>query len=409
MYNVNRIREDFPILTREVNKRPLVYLDNGATTQKPRAVLESVNQMSTFWNANIHRGVHYLSQQSTEMYEAARETVRSFLNAASTREIVFTAGATAAINTVAYSFGEKYIKEGDEVLITEMEHHANIVPWQLLCQRKGAILKYIPFDSKGILQDNLLESLITEKTKILGLVHVSNSLGTINPVKEIVARAHALGVPVLVDGSQAAPHMEVDVQDIDADFYVFAGHKVYGPTGIGILYGKEKYLEEMPPYQGGGDMIAHVKLDGNTTWAEFPLKFEAGTTNYIGAVGLGAAIRYIEEVGLKNIQAHEHSLLHYANQRLSTIGSLTVYGKAPHKAAIISFLLNGIHMLDTGMVLDKLGIAVRTGTHCTEPIMDHFGIDGTVRASFAMYNTKEEVDKLYEALLVVLQMFGGAF
>ena len=335
--------------------------------------------------------------------------MRSFLNAASTREIVFTAGATAAINTVAYSFGEKYIKEGDEVLITEMEHHANIVPWQLLCQRKGAILKYIPFDNKGILQDNLLESLITEKTKILGLVHVSNSLGTINPVKEIVARAHALGVPVLVDGSQAAPHMEVDVQDIDADFYVFAGHKVYGPTGIGILYGKEKYLEELPPYQGGGDMIAHVKLDGNTTWAELPLKFEAGTTNYIGAVGLGAAIRYVEEIGLKNIQAHEHSLLHYANQRLSTIGSLTVYGKAPHKAAIVSFLLNGIHMLDTGMVLDKLGIAVRTGTHCTEPIMDHFGIDGTVRASFAMYNTKEEVDKLYEALLVVQQMFGGVF
>lgn len=409
MYDVNRIREDFPILAREVNKRPLVYLDNGATTQKPRAVLESVNQMSTFWNANIHRGVHYLSQQSTEMYEAARETVRSFLNAASTREIVFTAGATAAINTVAYSFGEKYIKEGDEVLITEMEHHANIVPWQLLCQRKGAILKYIPFDNKGILQDNLLESLITEKTKILGLVHVSNSLGTINPVKEIVARAHALGVPVLVDGSQAAPHMEVDVQDIDADFYVFAGHKVYGPTGIGILYGKEKYLEELPPYQGGGDMIDHVKLDGNTTWAELPLKFEAGTTNYIGAVGLGAAIRYVEEIGLKNIQAHEHSLLHYANQRLSTIGSLTVYGKAPHKAAIVSFLLNGIHMLDTGMVLDKLGIAVRTGTHCTEPIMDHFGIDGTVRASFAMYNTKEEVDKLYEALLVVQQMFGGVF
>jgi len=409
MYDVNRIREDFPILAREVNKRPLVYLDNGATTQKPRAVLESVNQMSTLWNANIHRGVHYLSQQSTDMYESARETVRSFLNAASTREIVFTAGATAAINTVAYSFGEKYIKEGDEVLITEMEHHANIVPWQLLCQRKGAILKYIPFDNKGILQDNLLESLITEKTKILGLVHVSNSLGTINPVKEIVARAHALGVPVLVDGSQAAPHMEVDVQDIDADFYVFAGHKVYGPTGIGILYGKEKYLEELPPYQGGGDMIAHVKLDGNTTWAELPLKFEAGTTNYIGAVGLGAAIRYVEEIGLKNIQAHEHSLLHYANQRLSTIGSLTVYGKAPHKAAIVSFLLNGIHMLDTGMVLDKLGIAVRTGTHCTEPIMDHFGIDGTVRASFAMYNTKEEVDKLYEALLVVQQMFGGVF
>jgi cysteine desulfurase / selenocysteine lyase len=409
MYDVNRIREDFPILSREVNKRPLVYLDNGATTQKPRAVLESVNQMSTFWNANIHRGVHYLSQQSTEMYEAARETVRLFLNAASTREIVFTAGATAAINTVAYSFGEKYIKEGDEILITEMEHHANIVPWQLLCQRKGAILKYIPFDSKGILQDNLLESLITEKTKILGLVHVSNSLGTINPVKEIVARAHALGVPVLVDGSQAAPHMEVDVQDIDADFYVFAGHKIYGPTGIGILYGKEKYLEEMPPYQGGGDMIGHVKLPTGTTWAELPLKFEAGTTNYIGAVGLGAAIRYIEEIGLKSIQAHEHSLLHYANQRLATIGSLTVYGKAPHKAAIISFLLNGIHMLDTGMVLDKLGIAVRTGTHCTEPIMDHFGIDGTVRASFAMYNTKEEVDRLYEALLVVQQMFGGAF
>lgn len=409
MYDVNRIREDFPILAREVNKRPLVYLDNGATTQKPRAVLESVNQMSTLWNANIHRGVHYLSQQSTDMYEAARETVRSFLNAASTREIVFTAGATAAINTVAYSFGEKYIKEGDEILITEMEHHANIVPWQLMCQRKGAILKYIPFNDQGVLQDDLLESMITERTKILSVVHVSNSLGTINPVKDIVARAHALGVPVLVDGSQAAPHMEVDVQDIDADFYVFAGHKIYGPTGIGILYGKEKFLEELPPYQGGGDMIGHVKLPTGTTWAELPLKFEAGTTNYIGAVGLGAAIRYVEEIGLKNIQKHEQELLHYANQRLATIGSLTVYGRAPHKAAIVSFLLNGIHMLDTGMVLDKLGVAVRTGTHCTEPVMTHFGIDGTVRASFAMYNTKEEVDKLYEALLVVQQMFGGVF
>lgn len=409
MYDVNRIREDFPILGREVNKRPLVYLDNGATTQKPRVVLDSMNQMSTLWNANIHRGVHYLSQQSTEMYESARETVRMFLNAASTREIVFTAGATAAINTVAYSFGERYIGEGDEVLITEMEHHANIVPWQLLCQRKGAILKVIPFEDNGVLMIDQLESLITERTKILGLVHVSNSLGTINPVKDIVARAHALGVPVLVDGSQAAPHMPVDVQDIDADFYVFAGHKVYGPTGIGILYGKEKFLEAIPPYQGGGDMIAHVKLPTGTTWAELPLKFEAGTTNYIGAVGLGAAIRYIDEIGLSNIQAHEQELLEYANKRLATISSLTVYGKAPHKAAILSFLLNGIHMLDTGMVLDKLGVAVRTGTHCTEPIMDHFGIDGTVRASFAMYNTKEEVDRLYEALLVVQQMFGGAY
>lgn len=409
MFNVERIREDFPILSREVNKRQLAYLDNGATTQKPRAVLDSVNQMSTLWNANIHRGVHYLSQQSTEMYEGARETVRSFLNAASTREIVFTAGATASINAVAYSFGERYISAGDEVLITEMEHHANIVPWQLMCQRKGAILKYIPFDNNGELRLDLLDSLITERTKIVSVVQVSNSLGTINPVKEIVAKVHAKGIPVLVDGSQAVPHMPVDVQDIGCDFYVFSGHKLYAPTGIGILYGKEKFLEELPPYQGGGDMIAHVRLDGTTTWAELPLKFEAGTTNYIGAVGLGAAIRYIEEIGLNSIQAHEQELLAYANQRFATISSLNIYGKAPHKAAIISFLLGGIHQLDTGMVLDKLGIAVRTGTHCTEPVMTHFGIEGTVRASFAMYNTKEEVDRLYEAILVVQQMFGGAY
>lgn len=409
MFNVERIREDFPILSREVNKRQLAYLDNGATTQKPRAVLDSVNQMSTLWNANIHRGVHYLSQQSTEMYEGARETVRSFLNAASTREIVFTAGATASINAVAYSFGERYISAGDEVLITEMEHHANIVPWQQMCQRKGAILKYIPFDDNGELRLDLLDSLITERTKIVSVVQVSNSLGTINPVKEIVAKVHAKGIPVLVDGSQAVPHMPVDVQDIGCDFYVFSGHKLYAPTGIGILYGKEKFLEELPPYQGGGDMIAHVRLDGTTTWAELPLKFEAGTTNYIGAVGLGAAIRYIEEIGLNSIQAYEQELLAYANQRFATIGSLNIYGKAPHKAAIISFLLGGIHQLDTGMVLDKLGIAVRTGTHCTEPVMTHFGIEGTVRASFAMYNTKEEVDRLYEAILVVQQMFGGAY
>lgn len=409
MFNVERIREDFPILSREVNKRQLAYLDNGATTQKPRAVLDSVNQMSTLWNANIHRGVHYLSQQSTEMYEGARETVRSFLNAASTREIVFTAGATASINAVAYSFGERYISAGDEVLITEMEHHANIVPWQLMCQRKGAILKYIPFDDNGELRLDLLDSLITERTKIVSVVQVSNSLGTINPVKEIVAKVHAKGIPVLVDGSQAVPHMPVDVQDIGCDFYVFSGHKLYAPTGIGILYGKETLLEELPPYQGGGDMIAHVRLDGTTTWAELPLKFEAGTTNYIGAVGLGAAIRYIEEIGLNSIQAYEQELLAYANQRFATIGSLNIYGKAPHKAAIISFLLGGIHQLDTGMVLDKLGIAVRTGTHCTEPVMTHFGIEGTVRASFAMYNTKEEVDRLYEAILVVQQMFGGAY
>ncbi|WP_047444808.1 cysteine desulfurase [Alistipes sp. ZOR0009] len=409
MFNVERIREDFPILSREVNKRQLAYLDNGATTQKPRAVLDSVNQMSTLWNANIHRGVHYLSQQSTEMYEGARETVRSFLNAASTREIVFTAGATASINAVAYSFGERYISAGDEVLITEMEHHANIVPWQLMCQRKGAILKYIPFDDNGELRLDLLDSLITERTKIVSVVQVSNSLGTINPVKEIVAKVHAKGIPVLVDGSQAVPHMPVDVQDIGCDFYVFSGHKLYAPTGIGILYGKETLLEELPPYQGGGDMIAHVRLDGTTTWAELPLKFEAGTTNYIGAVGLGAAIRYMEEIGLNSIQAYEQELLAYANQRFATISSLNIYGKAPHKAAIISFLLGGIHQLDTGMVLDKLGIAVRTGTHCTEPVMTHFGIEGTVRASFAMYNTKEEVDRLYEAILVVQQMFGGAY
>ena len=402
--DINKIRADFPILSQTVHGKPLVYLDNGATAQKPLRVLDALDKMHRELNANIHRGAHFLSEQSTEKYEDAREVIRGFMNAESTREIVFTAGTTAAINLVAFSFGEKFVKAGDEVVVSEMEHHSNIVPWQLMCERKGATLKVLPFDDNGVLRIDLLPSLLTEKVRILAVTQASNSLGTINPIKEIIALAHSRNIPVLIDGAQGIHHIGVDVKDIDCDFYAFSGHKIYGPTGIGVLYGKEKWLEQLPPYQGGGDMIATVTF-AKTTYAELPLKFEAGTANYIGAVGLAEAIRYMQSIGINAIAEHEEKLLKYATERLLSIPGLKIYGTAPHKVSLVSFLLKNVHPYDTGMILDKLGIAVRTGTHCTEPVMQHFGIEGTVRASFGLYNTTEEIDRLYDALLRVKQMF----
>ncbi len=402
--DINKIRADFPILNQTIHGKPLVYFDNGATAQKPLRVLDALDKMHRELNANIHRGAHFLSEQSTEKYEDAREVIRGFINAESTREVVFTAGTTAAINLVAFSFGEKFVKAGDEVLVSEMEHHSNIVPWQMMCERRGATLKVLPFDNNGELRMDLLPNLLTEKVRIVAVNQASNSLGTINPIKEIIALAHSRNIPVLIDGAQGIHHIGMDVKDIDCDFYAFSGHKIYGPTGIGVLYGKEKWLEQLPPYQGGGDMIATVTFS-KTTYAELPLKFEAGTANYIGAVGLAEAIRYLQSIGVDAIAEHEEKLLKYATERLSSIPGLTIYGNAPKKVSLISFLLDDIHPYDTGMILDKLGIAVRTGTHCTEPVMQHFGISGTVRASFGLYNTTEEIDRLYDALLRVKQMF----
>jgi len=402
--NIDKVRADFPILAQTVHGKPLAYLDNGATAQKPVQVLAALDEMHRRLNANVHRGAHYLSEQSTERYERARETVRAFINARSSREVVFTSGTTGAINLVAFSFGEAFVGPGDEVLITEMEHHSNIVPWQLLCARKGATLRVLPFDDRGVLRMDMLRGLLTEKVKIVAVNHVSNTLGTVNPVKEIAAEAHRCGIPVLVDGAQGIHHLGADVQALDCDFYAFSGHKMYGPTGIGVLYGKEEWLERLPPYQGGGDMVGTVTFD-ETSYAELPLKFEAGTTNYIGAVGLAAAVDYLQALGLEAVAEHEQRLLDHALERLSKVPGLTVYGRAPERVSLVSFLLEGVHPYDTGMILDKLGIAVRTGTHCTEPLLQHFGITGTVRASFALYNTLEEVERLYAGLLRVVEMF----
>jgi cysteine desulfurase/selenocysteine lyase len=398
-FDVEKIRQDFPILSRKVYGQPIAYLDNGATTQKPRQVIETVRKYYEQGNASIHRGIHFLSEQSTDTYEKARETVRRFINAASSSEIIFTSGA------VAFSFGERYISEGDEVIISEMEHHANLVPWQMMCERKGARLKIIPFNEKGELIFGEYEKLLTDKTRIVAISHVSNTLGTINPVKEIIRKAHERDVPVLVDGAQAVQHETIDVRDLDADFYVFSGHKVYGPNGIGVLYGKEKYLYEMPPYQGGGDMVDCVTFE-KTTYNQLPFKFEAGTMNYIGAAGLAAALDYISVIGLPGIRQYEHSLLEYATMKLMSVPGLRIYGLAPEKISILSFLMDDIHPYDAGMVLDKLGIAVRTGTHCNQPVMDHYRITGTLRACLAFYNTTGEIDRLYEGLLRVIRMFG---
>lgn len=403
MFDVEKIRKDFPVLQQKVYGNPLIYLDNGATSQKPRVVIEKINSFYSISNSSIHRGIHFLSEQATAEYESARNRVKEFINAEHDHEIIFTAGTTASINNVAFSFGEKYIKAGDEIILTEMEHHANIVPWQMLCDRKGCKLKIIPIDDNGNLLLDDFEKMFTPKTRILAMTHVSNALGTINPVREMIKTAHANNIPVLVDGAQSIQHGVVDVSDLDCDFFVFSGHKIYGPTGIGVLYGKEKWLEEMPPYQGGGDMIKNVTFE-KTTYNDLPFKFEAGTTNYVGAVGLAAALDYLTETGREEIKEYESELTGYAHGKLSQVEGLKFFGTSANKIGIISFLIDGIHQYDAGMIIDKLGIAVRTGTHCAQPAMDHFGIDGTLRASLAFYNTKDEIDRLYDALLKVKQM-----
>ena len=404
MYDINKVREDFPILSREVYGKPLVYLDNAATTQKPLCVLDAMREEYLNVNANVHRGVHYLSQQATDLHEAAREKVRQFINAEKTEEIVFTRGTTEAINLVASSFCELQMKEGDEVLVSEMEHHSNIVSWQLQAMKRGIVVKHLPITDKGELCLDSLESLISDKTKIISIAHVSNVLGTMNPVEEIIKKAHAHGIPVLVDGAQSAPHFKVDVQAMDCDFFAFSGHKMYGPTGIGVLYGKEEWLEKLPPYQGGGEMIDKVTWE-KTTFERLPFKFEAGTPDYIATHGLATAIDYLNCVGLDSVKAHEAELTRYCMEQLRTIDGMRIFGEAEHKDAVVSFLVGDIHHLDMGTLLDRLGIAVRTGHHCAQPLMDRLGISGTVRASFALYNTKEEIDVLVNGIRRVSQMF----
>ena len=402
--DIAAIRADFPILSRTIYDRPLVYFDNAATSQKPRCVVEAIENVYYHQNANIHRGVHYLSQRATEAHEDARKTVQAFINAASSNEIVFTRGTTEAMNLIATSFGETFCKAGDEILISGMEHHANIVPWQLLRDRVGIVLKVVPFDERGELDMAAFRNLLSEKTKLVSITHISNVLGTVNPVAEIIAEAHAQGIPVLIDGAQAVPHTQVDVQALDADFYVFSGHKMYGPNGIGVLYGKEKWLEKLPPYQGGGEMIATVTYE-KTTFAELPFKFEAGTPDYVGSVALAEAIRYMQRFGIKEIGDYEHQLLKYATDELMKIEGMRIFGTSANKASVISFLVGTIHHFDMGTLLDRLGIAVRTGHHCAMPLMHTLGIEGTVRASFAFYNTKEEIDVLVAGVERVRKMF----
>lgn len=404
MYDIEKIRADFPILGREVYGRPLVYLDNGATTQKPRQVVDALVNEYYSVNANVHRGVHFLSQQATELHEASRETVRRFLNARSTSEIVFTRGTTESINLVASCFGEAFLKAGDEVIVSEMEHHSNIVPWQLLEQRRGIRLRVIPITDAGELRLDEYARLFTGRTRLVSVTHVSNVLGTVNPVREITATAHAHGVPVLIDGAQSAPHLAVDVQDIGCDFFAFSGHKVYGPTGIGVLYGREEWLDRLPPYMGGGEMIRSVSFE-KTTFNDLPFKFEAGTPDYVASTGLARALDYVTALGMDTIRAHEQELTRYATERLRSIPGMRLIGEAPCKDAVISFLVGDIHPLDMGTLLDRLGIAVRTGHHCAEPLMRRMGVEGTVRASFGLYNTREEVDVLVAGIDRVRGMF----
>jgi cysteine desulfurase/selenocysteine lyase len=400
-FDVKKIREDFPILKREIYGKPLVYLDNGATSQKPRCVIDKLVYLYTQLNANIHRAAHFLSEQATGEYEAAREKVRAFIGARSASEVVFTSGSTLSINLVAYSFGEKFVHAGDNVVVSEMEHHSNLVPWQLLCERKGATLRMLPFSDDGALDIDKLPGLIDGRTRIVAVTQASNTLGTCPDLPKIIRIARAAGVPVLVDGCQGVVHGGVDVQALDCDFYAFSGHKLYGPTGIGVLYAKEKWLEQMPPFLSGGDMVGTVTFE-KTTWADLPLKFEAGTANYIDAVGLGTAIDYLNALDAKAIHAHETELLDRATQKLSAIDGLRIYGRTADKCSIVSFTVEGAHPYDIGMMLDKTGVAVRTGTHCAEPVMTHYGITGMVRASFALYNTLEEVDILADNLTKVL-------
>ena len=401
-------RDDFPILSRTVYDRPLVYLDNAATTQKPRCVVEAMMEEYYNVNANVHRGVHFLSQKATDLHEQARETVRDFINARTSSEIIFTRGTTESINLLAYSFGEAFMQEGDEVLISEMEHHSNIVPWQILSERKGLKIKVIPITDDGQIDLSTYRRILEQSTRIrlVCVTHVSNVLGTVNPVKEIIMMAHEHEIPVLVDGAQSTPHFKVDVQELDCDFFAFSGHKIYGPTGVGVLYGKEKYLEQMPPYQGGGEMIQKVSFE-KTTFNQLPYKFEAGTPDYVGTHALATAINYVDHIGMNQILKHEQELTAYALQQLRTIDNMQIYGHPVGNAgdAVISFNIKGIHHLDLGTLLDRLGIAVRTGHHCAEPLIHRLGIEGTVRASFALYNTKEEVDALVQGIQRVVKMF----
>ncbi len=404
MYDIESIRKDFPILSRTVYDRPLVYLDNAATTQKPREVVEAIVNEYYSVNANVHRGVHFLSQQATELHEQARERVARFVGARSSHEIVFTRGTTESLNLVASSFGEACMKAGDEVILSTMEHHSNIVPWQMLRDRKGIVIKVIPINEAGELDLKAYEELFTPRTRLVSVTHVSNVLGTVNPVKELTAVAHAHDVPILVDGAQSVPHFPVDVSDIGCDFLTFSGHKVYGPTGIGVLYGREDWLDRMPPYQGGGEMISHVTF-ARTTYEQLPYKFEAGTPDYVGSNALAVALDYVSRLGMEHIAAHERELTAYAMERLGAIPGLHIYGQAREKDAVVAFNIEGIHHLDMGTLLDRLGIAVRTGHHCAQPLMDRYGVEGMVRASFGLYNTLQEIDTLAEGIERVRKMF----
>ena len=403
MLDIEKIRGEFPILAREVYGRPLVYLDNGATAQKPLPVIETVDWPHREQNANIHRGVHLLSEEATTRYEAARERIAAFLGAAAKEEVVFTAGATASLNTVAYAWGERFVHAGDNIVVSEMEHHSNLVPWQLLAERKGAELRMLPFDDEGALRTDLLESLLDARTRVVAVTQASNTLGTRPDLRPVIRAAHAVGAGVVVDGCQGVVHGGVDVQALDCDFYAFSGHKLYGPTGIGVLYGKRALLDAMPPFLGGGDMVDRVTF-ARTTYASVPLKFEAGTANFVGAIGLGEAVRYVQQFDPAEVEAHERALLDRATERLGAIDGLRIYGTTADKCAIVSFNVEGVHPYDMGMILDKLGIAVRTGHHCAEPVMDHFGVTGMCRASFALYNTEAEVDALAAGVARAVRM-----
>ena len=404
MYNIQQVRDDFPILARTVYDKPLVYLDNAATTQKPLCVLDAMRDEYLNVNANVHRGVHYLSQQATDLHEAARETVRQFINAPKTEEIIFTRGTTESINLVVSSYVDAFMHEGDEVIVSVMEHHSNIVPWQLQAARKGIALRVIPMTDTGALDMQAFEQLFNERTRFVSVAHVSNVLGTVNPVKDICRIAHSHGVPVLVDGAQSTPHFKVDVQDIDCDFFAFSGHKIYGPTGVGVLYGKEAWLDRLPPYQGGGEMIESVTFE-RTVFEKLPFKFEAGTPDYVATHGLATALKYVSSLGMNNIAAHERELTTYCMEQMRTIPGMRLFGDTPQKDAVVSFLVGDIHHLDMGTLLDRLGIAVRTGHHCAQPLMERLGIQGTVRASFALYNTKDEIDALVSGIRRVSTMF----
>jgi len=403
-FNYQDIRKDFPILDQQVNNRPWVYFDNAATAQRPLQVVEKIREFSLQTNSNIHRGTHFHAIKTTEAYENARDIVKDFIHAKERGEIIFTHGTTESINLVARSFCEAFLKEGDEIIVTEMEHHANIVPWQMACERHHAVLKVIPFSDKGDLQLNLLETLISDRTRIIAVTHVSNTLGTVNPIQEMIRVSHNHNIPVLIDGAQSVPHISIDVQELDCDFFVFSGHKIYGPTGIGVLYGKRRWLDAMPPFLGGGEMIDRVTFE-KTTYNELPHKFEAGTPHYIGAIGLGTATQYIQNIGIEKIATYEHSLLTYATEKMKELGNLQIFGESASKTGVICFQLDQIHPFDLGTLLDQLGIAVRTGRLCADPVMDHYGVTAMTRASFAFYNTFEEIDRFVAALARIRKMF----